>query len=519
MASTKQKKRSVADVMKAPRLKDRRSNPKVSKATSSRPFSSLMTSSKGLTTLPKHSIPTTRVPKEFTKGRETNQHLVNDENVIAGDNARLSKVPLSKKDIPQKKRSTKNKPASTTPCPENLRAKRISYDINRHYDVFPEFERECEDHVEEENYDELNEEVENLQSNDEIIHDQLNEEVENIHSIDEIIHDSIDKTKKKTRGPSNGDNLIPPDGTRWFVELNSRGQPVGDGAWKLGRKIGILARIGNIFPINTKWKLIPESSLDIFWDEIEAEYDFQNHPEARGFAIKSLHDKWKKWKNRVKEKYNKDRKSADNLLCNRPLRVEEDQWAYLLQYWETPEAKKISEQNRKNRLKKEVDHSLGAKSIAQKEYEMQQEDPDVEFMTVYKACYTKRDGTCIIASDMEKMENLAVASQSQKKKDASSFVNLAPKVFGKEHGGYVRGIGLGVCKRDIISSRGQYKSTMIKKLAEENKALKDDLAHYRSQMDQKLEMLTAKLNDIEQNGANRPDFNIGSASDAYNGND
>ena len=89
------------------------------------------------------------------------------------------------------------------------------------------------------------------------------------------------------------------------------------------------------------------------------------------------------------------------------------------------EPKKTVEQNKKNCKHEKVDHAIGLVSIAQNKHEMLKENKGVINYDVYKTCYTIKNCTYVIASEM--LENLDAMSRMQERMIVSSFTRLAQK--------------------------------------------------------------------------------------------
>ncbi|WJX58465.1 hypothetical protein P8452_43915 [Trifolium repens] len=215
--------------------------------------------------------------------------------------------------------------------------------------------------------------------------------------------------------------------------------PVGEAAGLLAGYLGFLASNDDLFPIMyRKWPKVPTTKKDLVYEtNIKAKFvvNDQDH--------RKLH----------------------------------------------PDTMRKANQNAKNRQKQCIPHTLGRKSLARTRDDMEKRDERTYSRgDMYEISHKKRNGVYVNDEARKKNEEL------QKEIHASNSVNGAfVKVFGKEHNGYVRGLGLGVTPSQIFGHSSRPSSVADAKIAKMQSEI-DVLSKQVAEV----EALKAKVAEFEQ---------------------
>ncbi|CAJ2636650.1 unnamed protein product [Trifolium pratense] len=106
-----------------------------------------------------------------------------------------------------------------------------------------------------------------------------------------------------------------------------------------------------------------------------------------------------------------------------------------------------ADKNALNRQKQRIPHTLGTRSLARTRDIMEQRDGrSYSRGDMYEISHTKRNGSYV--NDEARQKNEELQKERQTSSDNEAFVT----VFGKEHHGYVRGMGLGPTPSQINGS-------------------------------------------------------------------
>ncbi|MQL86873.1 hypothetical protein Taro_019408, partial [Colocasia esculenta] len=175
---------------------------------------------------------------------------------------------------------------------------------------------------------------------------------------------------RKTRGPSQESAITPPKGEKWKCLLIDR-QPVGKAASKLAIVLGLYARLDGYFPPYKEWNEQSPHSFNDVMKDIMRDYDFvddeglpANVNIVTHFCKESLQRKLRDWRCWLKAHYYIEGISEEVLMKSPDKRVTQENWEFLLKFWERGNKVSEAERNKRNRGKDRPTHTLGAKSIA-----------------------------------------------------------------------------------------------------------------------------------------------------------
>ncbi|KAK2430545.1 hypothetical protein QL285_028869 [Trifolium repens] len=286
-------------------------------------------------------------------------------------------------------------------------------------------------------------------------------------------------------------DLIPNKvGFKVLTNWNDVPQPVGEAAGLLAGYLGFLASNDDLFPIMyRKWPKVPTTKKDLVYEtNIKAKF-VVNDQDHRKFIYSSLGKKWKDYRSFLFNRYYDWSLSVEQNIENFPGEVTKDHWAMYLEYRLHPDTMRKANQNAKNRQKQCIPHTLGRKSLARTRDDMEKRDERTYSRgDMYEISHKKRNGVYVNDEARKKNEEL------QKEIHASNSVNGAfVKVFGKEHNGYVRGLGLGVTPSQIFGHSSRPSSVADAKIAKMQSEI-DVLSKQVAEV----EALKAKVAEFEQ---------------------
>ncbi|KAL2492478.1 Plant transposase [Abeliophyllum distichum] len=105
--------------------------------------------------------------------------------------------------------------------------------------------------------------------------------------------------------------------------------------------LGKLARNGIRLPLTyVTFSQVHEDFVDYIWTEVQD--NTNSSPAYKNNCLKSVAEKWRNWKNRVKSTYISG-KPKEECLAMVPKEVEVDQWKVLVEYWSTEKVKEAAE--------------------------------------------------------------------------------------------------------------------------------------------------------------------------------
>ncbi|GAV87660.1 hypothetical protein CFOL_v3_31086, partial [Cephalotus follicularis] len=111
---------------------------------------------------------------------------------------------------------------------------------------------------------------------------------------------------------------------RIYVSINKLGQHIGDEANKLSSFLGTLARNGTYAPLNY---VAGQHMSSTHRNDMRDIVKFDMDPLAKDWVMASLDKKWKDYKVELKSNYLNKR--------IHDLRVIEDQWNWLINFWKS----------------------------------------------------------------------------------------------------------------------------------------------------------------------------------------
>ncbi|WJX32344.1 Asparagine-rich protein (ARP protein) [Trifolium repens] len=269
---------------------------------------------------------------------------------------------------------------------------------------------------------------------------------------------------------------------RVITSWNETHQPVGASAGLLAGFLGELARKFREFPIIFEsWKDISYKKKTEFYDQKIKPKFVVDDGEHKKYILTSIARKWKDAKSRIFKKFYKWDLTLEENLRNYPRSIDPDNWACFVRYRRKKETMEKARKNAANRAKLRMNHSLGTKSIARTQDELQ-----IRYGRKYSRAemfgVSHKDSKGSFVNEEAKKKNDQLQAEIAKtRSETEAFV----KVFGKEHGGSVRSMGLGVTPSQLTTSH----PTTLTSSSEANEKIKkmqdqiDSLQEKASQVD------------------------------------
>ncbi|XP_057723261.1 uncharacterized protein LOC130939176 isoform X1 [Arachis stenosperma] len=214
-------------------------------------------------------------------------------------------------------------------------------------------------------------------------------------------------------------------------------QAIGEAQGLLAGYLGTLAVDCKLFPINfSKWSGplgIPRSRFEeCFSNLLKPKFHFKiSEGIAKRYCKLSLAKKWSQHRIKLwKEFY-------DPCMSR--------QWASFIQYRFLPSTMEMCRRNKEARKKQTIPHTGGSKPISRKRHEIFLETGrKISRGEMYIETHKKRDGSFVTDEARDIAEQIEVLmTQNEKDESRPSTNDAIGKVFGEEHSGRVRCMGMG----------------------------------------------------------------------------
>ncbi|KAK2401027.1 hypothetical protein QL285_050662 [Trifolium repens] len=251
-----------------------------------------------------------------------------------------------------------------------------------------------------------------------------------------------------------------------MVEIGGNGQGIDNGSNLLVRFLGDLAQKSAFCPVSIeRWDSMPVENGLTQWKCIEDHFEF-DYVAGVKWAWSTLGERWKAYKYKLRCQHFYPNKSKEEILANRPSFVPPTEWVTFVNHYKNDQMKKVSEQNTRNRQQLKVSHAGGTKSNARRgrQMELQLNRPicrgEVLLSTLIKknGNYVNDKGKAIadkisenLLQDQERAATLGVPSKINAYPD-----DAVGKVYGAEHSGRVRVLGVSVCPSNVFGTRNHF---------------------------------------------------------------
>ncbi|KAL3814527.1 hypothetical protein ACJIZ3_015795 [Penstemon smallii] len=318
------------------------------------------------------------------------------------------------------------------------------------------------------------------------------------------------KKKSRGRGHTRGLKLLKEDKPIPIV-TNEQGQPVGPESVKLITFLGVLARDGNLAPLNyLYWKSVPLENKETMWQKVQSRFVID--PKCKDWVLGSLSVKWKAWKHVLKAKHYHPHETDEERLADRDERVLPDQWEALIALWNTEAVQARSASNRANRSMQKYNHAAGAKSFARLREEQRAKRPDGKELSraeLFVLTRTRRNGEPINEASSEVIKKLhdkakddATPQESNKQHDILSEI-IGPNKYGRS-----RCLQLGTSPFDLQKPTRAEAIKMVCEAKVEMVGMKEKISVVEQTCAQMASQMAAMMSMMSSMQKSLPDKNV-----------
>ncbi|XP_020208611.1 uncharacterized protein LOC109793555, partial [Cajanus cajan] len=159
----------------------------------------------------------------------------------------------------------------------------------------------------------------------------------------------------------------------------------------------------------------------------------------------SIGKKWAAFRQSLWNEFNDPTKTRDEIISNVPVGIDKDQWAHFVNYRMKPSTLELCRRNKEIRGKQKIPHTGGSKSNERRRHEMfletgQNPSRGKLFIETHK----RKDGSYVNDAAKTIGEQIEVGmTQSTTDESEISPNDVVGRVFGPEHSGRVRCMGMG----------------------------------------------------------------------------
>nr|CAD1833536.1 unnamed protein product [Ananas comosus var. bracteatus] len=223
-------------------------------------------------------------------------------------------------------------------------------------------------------------------------------------------------------------------------------------------------------PLNVdKWSKIPTYIIDKMVQLVNEKFGLPDEAHVLGVVVQQLRNHFNAWRYRLYKFHYKRYKTDEQRRAHCPEDIDQEDWNWLINYWNNPKFKRISQANQANRAKQTMIARVGTMSIARNIHHMwnppenltqeqiQEQEEKPEYMRLWEKVRRKRDGTWVDkdAEDAYKrMEELHDDQLKQYGKDTLSTEQAYTLALG-HRSSYIRGMGRGPIPLESGGPRGQ----------------------------------------------------------------
>ncbi|KAM0844119.1 hypothetical protein ACQ4PT_057267 [Festuca glaucescens] len=289
------------------------------------------------------------------------------------------------------------------------------------------------------------------------------------------------------------------------LDCNKLQQPIGPGSKEFPAVVTTLIRTKQ-FPVNLPdWRHVPVEHKEKLLDDLSAIYVMDEWLKAH--SLLTAAKKWRAFKCDLKTKAFKSDDplktwTMDELLARGDIRVDPEQWKWLVKYWLSEEGQESSNHGKQSRSKVVTPHTTGSKSFARAGHEWGKElGRDLSRHELFMKTHTRKNGDPLDKA-IPKMNALAEAAivHPELLEKPIEKGDLFSHVFGREPRGYVRGVGLGPTPASLgIDGHHTCTSTRIQMARRHSQNMEDQNTLLMNALEQVFEEL-GELKEIVKAG-------------------
>ncbi|KAH0693182.1 hypothetical protein KY285_020279 [Solanum tuberosum] len=232
----------------------------------------------------------------------------------------------------------------------------------------------------------------------------------------------------------------------------------------------------------TSWHAVPKDKKKRMWEYINSK--FLIPVEGKKWVMTSLHDAWRQYKQKIKDRYFDKNSTVEDMLAKRPDDMPEEQFRQLIKYWKHPTVQAMCEMNSRNRKKQKWRHRMGPINFARVRVALRatkenNEEPSKSEMFVATRTKTGKD----LHTDTQ----VAIAELQNRQNSGETADDAFTAVFGKEQAGRIRCYGRSVTtsslkKDEETNELKQKHANEITFLKEEMNEMREEMRHFFSQL-------------------------------------
>ncbi|XP_060171172.1 uncharacterized protein LOC132602235 isoform X2 [Lycium barbarum] len=192
---------------------------------------------------------------------------------------------------------------------------------------------------------------------------------------------------------------------------------------------------------------MPKAFIDrVFTEILLPQFFFRIDQErAKSHVDSSLNNKWKEFRLKLWRAAWDPLKSKEEIIRKVPTGIPMDQWALFANYRLKEETQALCKKNQQSRQQQKIPHTSGAKSLARIRAEMENMGKEVDRGKVWIETHRRKDGNYVNDAAREVGERIEeIRSQRSEGLTEISPHDALGVVFGPEHPGRVRGLGMGI---------------------------------------------------------------------------
>ncbi|CAM0911614.1 unnamed protein product [Alopecurus aequalis] len=283
------------------------------------------------------------------------------------------------------------------------------------------------------------------------------------------------------------------------VPFNEKGQPNGNNASEFNNFIA--THVKSHIPLaHADWRQVDAKKKNELMTTLRKFYVVAD--KLKDFVMGSAHKKWKDFKADLRQRIYKEERTDEELyaLFKKDNRVTRTDCEWLINFWRSEEAKKRSEQGKKNRKRQKVLHTSGSKSHTRVADEMHKENGfaprrDEVFIRTHQSKKGKPQ-TKETIDIIEKIEQ-AMEDHPELLEKTIQQGDILAHVLGKEKNGYVRCVGLGTSPTALgMPGAQKLKSTRLQMAELETEKARRDNEHLREEVDEIKNDTKAKIDAL-----------------------
>ncbi|XP_027772384.1 uncharacterized protein LOC107017483 [Solanum pennellii] len=249
----------------------------------------------------------------------------------------------------------------------------------------------------------------------------------------------------------------------------------------------------------TSWHAVPEDTKKRMWEYINSKFIIPI--EGKAWVMTGFRDAWKRYKQKIKERFFDKNSTIEDMLAKRPSDIAEDEFRQLIEYWKDPTVQAMCEMNSQNRKKQKWRHRMGPISFARVRVALRATKENNEEPSKSEMFIATRTKT---GKELQADTQIAIAELQNRQNSGETTDDAFTAVFGKEQPGRLRCYGRSVTPSSLKNDEED--SKLKQKHANEITSLKEEMNEMREEIRE--EMREEMRNFFSQLLQNNPGLNV-----------